>query len=519
MVDFQLIWDLRVQNAQQARQELNQTADAFARGEKSAEEMNLAIRKYERSASETIRTQRAMNNEWKIAHPNLAQFSRGVDAVASSAYRLKSIYDTINIALIRQNTATGKNAELLNQKAILSRQLADIQSSPDFDPTKPTQKYLELQEQVKALDAEMAKNGQDTWGQIADFAITAAIVVPNAVKAVTDLAVKWDKVGTAVQTVNKVIRGTAALSTLTNIGIYGGLAGAGIVAGAFSAAAIKAQTEHMSFEEALTEIAENMLKGQAAPGSVLNPDKPFLKSGGESWLEQFWGGVQKWAQEWGFTPKPAFGDTTTENAKKGSTWSEEMLAAWGMISDNSKEASKSSDEAASSMKDTKKSIESVGLNWLTISTNITSSLTAAWQQIQSWARGSPSTSSTVTTPTQTPFAVVTRTSDISGPASTFTYKGLTGIAAERAAAIGFAGGGTLFEPVVGIGQRTGQMYTFAENGPEEFLGSGSAAMSRGSITNVTYVTSVNVQGSVITEQKLAEIVSREQAINYRRRFS
>lgn len=41
-------------------------------------------------------------------------------------------------------------------------------------------------------------------------------------------------------------------------------------------------------------------------------------------------------------------------------------------------------------------------------------------------------------------------------------------AAAPVAAIPFASGGTLYEPVVGMGQRSGSLYTFAERGPERF---------------------------------------------------
>lgn len=427
--------------------------------------MDKAIKNYEKATGDALKTQRNMNQEWRVTHPNLSQLSRGLDKVSSAAYRLKGIYDTVNLAFIRQNTTGSKEAQLLNQKAVLARELADIQNAPDY--VEGSKKELELKQQIAALDEEIKTSESTQLGSILDTAIQIGITVPLAAKGIKDMfdaasslskvnftsfinnltsiTGKANTAAGAVGSIGAPIKGSQGIGTVpANFGTSTSTAGK--VAGAAIGAAGIVGGSYLTYQGAINNDPLGILAGigiaagtGAAGGAMVGG--PF-------------------------------------GAAAGAAIGAVSASATGLITTQQQEAALDA----------------------SIDKNMSERTQTLQERVDARNQATNKTSTSSSTSTS------------SKPKNTISSSSKAKINSKpNALGLRFADGGIIEEPTMLIGLNSGGIGLMGEEGPEMIT-----PMKRGG--GATYVTNVYVQGSVITTQQLASIVSKQQAVEYNRRY-
>ena len=230
---------IRAPGAKEAAADVDQLFEVIRNGKAASAEALEYTRNLSREYREKTRALRMLSTEFRVAHPNLMLFTRGLSAVASAARVGMSIINSLMLILMATSRRSDDVEQAQRRVAIATKNLADAIRLHTEDSKEAKDAMAALADAQYDLEkaARAAKKEMDDQNKL--ILSIAAVSLPQLAVAGVNVIANWKELTLAAGVVNAALAGIG----LTGIGIVAGVVAVAVGIGVAIGAAVKFRTE------------------------------------------------------------------------------------------------------------------------------------------------------------------------------------------------------------------------------------------------------------------------------------
>lgn len=266
MVDFSLVWDLRLQGAQQAKADLDAYLQKMKEGQGTTQELETKTRAYDAALRQVPVTTSMARKEFALTHPELFQMTQAFTLVGRAASSFLGIINAFNLNNIRQ-LITGQTDvnNLLLKQSVLQEQIASFKqhgvAADDLRVATAQQELNTTNNDIIAAQAQAQTGFVTTIGTMVAGTLSAA-------GAISQLIQGWSKISALMST----IRGLSIATTLyTMLGSVATnplfVAPAGVALGGAIGIELQAQQNNTDF---FSQMNQDITTASSIGGNIIN---------------------------------------------------------------------------------------------------------------------------------------------------------------------------------------------------------------------------------------------------------
>jgi len=185
MAEVPVTWRLSINGADQVKNALDQTTEAFERGYLTQEQMQKSFRKIATEASRAANSHRQYKNILLATNPALNAFTKGLSAAGRAARSVLTITNALNLANIAMQGTQGQVDQAMLDAEIAYKKYMDALKTGDPNLIAEAQRDLaNALNEVKERSDEATRQQLQNW---LTFGATAIFAASSTVNALLDL--------------------------------------------------------------------------------------------------------------------------------------------------------------------------------------------------------------------------------------------------------------------------------------------------------------------------------------------